>query len=171
MTDQGSQFCKTFIDIAKLNNVMIQRTSMESHHSLSIGVRYHGPLRNTFLKLRSDHSKTNKNVLFRMVNMTMNDTLGPEGIVPSALVFGDLPSIRPFLWSIWHQPTLSKRAEMAYNARKIMTAELTRKKICRALNQNVPKSDGVVHLQGDLVYVWRETPSGSKSGEWTGYLK
>ena len=52
-----------------------------------------------------------------------------------------------------------------------MDADLIRAKVCRALHHKVPKSDGVVQQPDDLVYVWRETPGGGKSGEWTGPLK
>ena len=101
----------------------------------------------------------------------MNDTLGPEGIVPSALAFGEFPSIRTFYGPPDIRPTLTERAEIAHNARKMMASELARTKVRRALNHDVPKSDGVVHQPGNLVYVWCETPSGGKSGEWTEQFK
>ena len=66
MTDQGSQSRITLIDIAKLNDVIIQHTGIESHHSLGIEEQYHVPLCNTFLKLKRDQSKKNKNVLLHM---------------------------------------------------------------------------------------------------------
>ena len=54
MTDQGSQFRKTFVDIVAISDVEIQRTGIESRHNLNIGERYHSSLRNTYIKLKSD---------------------------------------------------------------------------------------------------------------------
>ena len=115
-----------------MNDVNIRRTGIEAHSSLGIGERYHSPLRNTYTKLKTDHPKATRSLLLRMAIKAMNDTLGPEGIVPSALVFGEFPSIRPFFGPPKYRPTPVERAEIAHKARKIMSQELADKKVRRA---------------------------------------
>ena len=76
---------------------ILQKSGTESHNSLGIGERYHYPPRKTFLRLCEDHPRLRKDVLFAIYMKVINDTLGPEGIVPSALVLGEFPSIRAFI--------------------------------------------------------------------------
>lgn len=54
----------------------------------------------------------------------MNDTLGPEGLVPSALVFGEFPSLRSFEGPIIPRPSLSEKALIAQEARRLMSKHL-----------------------------------------------
>lgn len=64
--------------------------------------RYHGPLRCAFLKIRESLSRntTDENCLQLAVN-SLNDTVGPEGLCPTMLVFGTLP------WCNLRTPALS----------------------------------------------------------------
>ena len=99
VTAQGSQFREKSIDIAAMNDAKIQRTGIEAHSSLGIGERYHSPLRNMYTRLKSDNPKATLSLLLRKAVEAMNDTLGPEGIVPSALVFLGIPEYTSFLWT------------------------------------------------------------------------
>eukprot|EP00171_Calliarthron_tuberculosum_P023357 IDg23357t1 len=94
LVDERSAFGKSeaFVSVASLSNVQVESTGIESHNSHSICERYHQPLRNTFRKLRIGHPKAPKKLLLQLSVKSMNDTLGPEGLVPSALVFGEYPS-------------------------------------------------------------------------------
>ena len=50
IVDQGSQFQKTFAELATLHDISVEQTGSESHNSFCIGERYQAPLRNTYLK-------------------------------------------------------------------------------------------------------------------------
>lgn len=65
---------------------------MESHNSLGVGERYHEPLRQIFDKIITDHPQIDPEVALRLTVKSMNDLMGPEGIVPSLLVYGSLPT-------------------------------------------------------------------------------
>lgn len=93
LTDQGSQFGERFIDLAHVSNVEVNRTGIEAHAILGLGERYHGPLRSTFRKIKASRADANKRLALALSVKAMNDTLGPEGLVPSALVFGEFPQI------------------------------------------------------------------------------
>ena len=59
----------------------------------------------------------------------INDTLGPEGKVTSAPVFGEYPSIWSFLGAKLTQTTLTERLSTAKDARKIMSKDMTQVEI------------------------------------------
>ena len=91
LVDEGSNFGKTFVRIAEVTNDAAEPTGIEAHSSLGLGERYHQPLRNTLRKLRREYPKASKELLFSLSVKAMNDTLGPEGLVPTVLVFGEHP--------------------------------------------------------------------------------
>ena len=74
----------------------MQKSESEAKNSFGIGERCHERLRKTFLKLREDFQSLKKDVLLEIATETINEALGTEVIVPSALVFGEFPSIRTF---------------------------------------------------------------------------
>ena len=167
-TDSGSQFRDTFIDICALHDVKVQTTGVESHNSLGIGERYHAPLRNTYRKLKIENGNMQPTLLLQMSVKAMNDTLGPDGIVPSALVFGEFPSLRTFEGPRENRPTLVERARIATQARKIMAQEIAKSKLQRALKHNAPDAADRVFEPGQLVLVWREKIVNNRIGEWLG---
>ena len=95
--DEGTQHSDIFGELSKIYDIDVQKSGTESHNSLGIGERYHDTLRKTFLKLPEDHPNLKKDILLAIAIKAINDTLGPEGIVLSALVFGEFPSIRAFI--------------------------------------------------------------------------
>ena len=64
-----------------------------------------------------------------MAVKAINDTLGPEGIVPSSLVFGEYPSIRSFLGAKLLWPTLAEKASAAQDVRKIMPKHMAQVRV------------------------------------------
>ena len=77
-------------------------------------------------------------LLLALAIKAMNDMLGPEGTVPSALIFGDFPSLTAFEVPIVPRPTLAKRAEAAQEARRCMAKHLSQVRFNRALHHNTP---------------------------------
>ena len=59
----------------------------------------------------------------------MNDTLGPEGIVPSAIVLRDFSSLRSFTGPVVPRPTLAERAEIALEALRYFAKHLAQSKV------------------------------------------
>ncbi len=106
MLDEGSQFRKLFAELSALYDVELGRSGIQSHNSLGIGERYHKPLRDTYRKLKLGHPTMQRQLFLALAIKEMNDTLGPEGFVPSALVFGAFPSLRTFSGPGIPRPTL-----------------------------------------------------------------
>jgi hypothetical protein len=85
----------------------------------------------------------------------MNDTMGPEGLVPTLLVFGIVPRL-----SIGDRPPLNQSERMLAmdNARSEMDAIVSDLRIKRALSiKTTPGAMRVFH-PGELVRVYRERP-------------
>ena len=97
-----------------------------------------------------------RQVLLAPAVKAMNDTLGPEGIVPSSLVFGEYPSLRSFVGPVLPRPSLAVRAEVAQEARQLMAKYMAQVRIVRALKHNTPSATDHVYQPGDKVLVWRE---------------
>ena len=91
MVDQGSYLGKTLATLRALSNVDVKDTGVEVHSSLGLWERYHQPLRNTYRKIMSEHPQTPPASALAASVKAPNDTLGPEGLVPSDLAFGEFP--------------------------------------------------------------------------------
>lgn len=71
--------------------IEIQLSGVESHNAIGIGERYHAPLRRIYLKIRHDTPSVDAEVALKLAIKAMNNTMGPEGLVPSLLLFGIVP--------------------------------------------------------------------------------
>ena len=127
LVDQGSQFGKVFLDVAALLDIKVDSTGIEAHSSLGIGEPYHQHLRQTFRKIMADHKKTDRDLALALAVKAMNDTLGPEGLVPSVLVFGQYPK--------FNIPSSKPSAKTTQISRK-MVAETARKQNGETHGQN-----------------------------------
>ena len=64
----------------------------------------------------------------------MNDTLGPEGLVPSALVFGESPKVYTKSETPDERAVPAIRAKLAHTARSQMAKHMAELRVKRALN-------------------------------------
>lgn len=63
----------------------------ESSHTTVLCLVKHQPHRNTFGKLKIAYPDKGRALLLSFAAKGLNATLGPDGLVPSALVFGEFP--------------------------------------------------------------------------------
>jgi hypothetical protein len=116
--------------------------------------RYHAPLRAAYQKIRSDFGFEPEEALELAVKC-VNDTVGPDGLTPTLLVFGSIP--RPARKV--PADTQIQRVRAMDAARKAVTAEHARQKISFALRYIGPygnERDDLKALErGDPVIVWR----------------
>lgn len=98
----------------------------------------------------------------------INDTLRPECIILSALVFEEFPSLRTFIGPVILRAYLSECAEAAKEARRHMVRKLAQMKIKLSLKQNVPQAAKEINEPVDSVLIWRETLVESRIGECMG---
>ena len=153
LLDQRSHFGQLFIDVAKIHDIKVENKGIEAHSSLGLGERYHLPLRQTFRKIMAQHKKTDCDLALTLSVKAMNDTLGPEGLIPSGFVFGEFPKIRKQGSKPTPRATLLSRKAVAETARKEMEKHIAKMKINRALNHMVPKAANRSYQPGDKVLV------------------
>lgn len=62
---------------------------------MSILERYHKPLRRSYTIIMKERPDTKKSVALQMAVESINDSVGPDGLVPTLPVFGVLPRLGP----------------------------------------------------------------------------
>ncbi len=149
MIDEGAKFRKIFAELARLHDITIEKSGVQSHNSLGIGEIYRKPLRDTNRKLKLYHPTMQRQLLLALSVKAMNDTLGAEGIIPSALVFGEFTSLRTCEGYVIPQPSLTERAEAALNGRRYMAQHLAQTRIQRPLRHNPPSATDRDHRPGE----------------------
>ncbi len=165
---EGSQFRKLFAKLAAIQGVEIGKIGVQSHHSLGIVERYQKLLRDTYRKLKLDHSAMQRQLLLALVVKAVNDTLCPEGIVSSALVFGEFPSLRSLSDPILPRPFLAEHAQAAQESRRHMSQHLARTKIHHAHHHKILQATNKDYQPGKEVLVWIEKIVENHIGEWIG---
>ena len=153
--DAGSAFTSIrWQRLCDMVGTQLQLSGVESHHSLGPGERYHAPLRQVYLKIRHEHPSLDKETALRLAVKALNDTMGPEGLVPSLLVFGVLPRFPAVNTKL---PNQVERMEALKNARAEAAAITAQIRVRKALLAKVPRNVDLVLKRGDLVRVFRET--------------
>jgi len=132
--DQGSQFVSAeFLSNAESDGIKILEAPIESPMTMSHVERYHGPLRVSYLKIRDSlpRNETDADCL-KMAIKAVNDTVGPEGLCPTLLVFGSLPRPARNLPS----ETQIQRADAIERAMKEVRKEQAKRRVAFGLRTN-----------------------------------
>ena len=115
-----------------------------------------------------DHLKLKREFLHSLAIKACNDTLGTEGVVPSALVFREFPSLRSLLRPKVHRATLAEQVQAFLTARKVMAEAQAQSKLKRALKHQSPKMKDHIYSPSYKVLVWREKIVNNRIGEFIG---
>jgi hypothetical protein len=165
--DAGKNFVsKEFQQYARTVGTVTKSVPVETHHSIGIVERYHGPVRRAYQIASEELPDLDRDAALQMAFKAINDTAGPDGIVPTLLVFGAYPRL---VESDAPSPTVSHRATVLKKAMEEVRKLRAKRQVNDALNQrNGPSTSAIKDLPlNSDVLVWRETP-GNKTGRWTG---
>lgn len=155
-TDRGTQFTsKDFSFHLSASGVEQRFTGVESHHSLGANERAHHTIRRIYNKVRRDHPKITQELALAMAQKAMNETTGPDGIVPMLLVYGTMPRCRMAGLATKLQPN-SERFKIMETARKEYTVIVNKERTQRLLKKRIPLAANRRLTIGEKVYVWRE---------------
>lgn len=136
-------------------------TPTESHNSLSICERYHSIIRRVFNRLKCDFPALNNNTKLAVTTHAVNNTAGPDGLVPTLLLFGTTPRISlPNLCNMG--PTNRARFKAMDAARREMETITAQRRVKLALKHNIGP-DSPQYEFGDKVRCYRE-----KHKKWMG---
>ena len=168
LVGQGTNFDDAFKTLGTLANTSVDSTGVETHSSIGLGERYHQPLRQTFRKIMTAHPKTPPARALAASVKAINDKLGPEGLVPSALVFGEFLPVFTKSEAPAARLTLKESASVAQSARKEMGKIMAEMRVRRALHHRTPSAADRFYQPGDQVIVWRDKIVNHRIGEWLG---
>lgn len=163
--DRGSVFTsRAWSKLSTEDGMAIEIVPVESSNSMGAGERYHDPLCCIYLEVMFDHSGSSKELLLALTNKAMNDNCGPEGLVPSFLVYGIVPRLPAASFEL---PDQDVRMSMLETARKEMEEIVTRLRLKTVLKRRAPASAYAVLSEGDPVLVWQKL-SNESVPKWTG---
>ena len=118
--------------------------------------RAHAPLRKAWEILYSELSSfTSEEAILQMAVKAVNDTMGPDGLVPTLLVFGAYPRVTI---DSPPSPTTLKRGEAVHKAMTALRKLAAARQVNEALNARNGPDDGTVlalPLRSEVL-VWRE---------------
>ncbi|KAM4062355.1 reverse transcriptase (RNA-dependent DNA polymerase) [Hirsutella rhossiliensis] len=155
--DAGTNFASMeFRQEAKLMGIKCSQVPVETHWSIGKIERYHAPLRRAYDILNAELSNvTSAEAVLQMAVKAINDTAGPDGIVPTLLVFGAYPRL-----TAESPPSAStlKRSAAMQKAMKTLRQLSAERQVKDALRtRNGPSTADVLSLPlQSEVRVWRE---------------
>ena len=96
--------------------IEIKEVPVEAHNSVGKVERYHAPLRRAYEIIRDEvRDRVNSDSILQMAVKAVNDTAGPNGLIPTLLVFGAYPRMTE---ESAPSPSIIQRAEVIYKAIK-----------------------------------------------------
>jgi Reverse transcriptase (RNA-dependent DNA polymerase) len=170
--DAGTNFAsKEFKQHTNSFAIITKAAPVEAHWSIGIVERYHPVLKRAYtiiIEQLPDLAKTaqGRGFALQMAVKAVNDTAGPDGLVPTLLVFGAYPKMSQLDPPA---PTISQRATAVRKAMEEVSKLRAKRLVQDALNQrNGPNVSNLHNLPiGSKVLTWREGNTG-QSGKWTG---
>jgi hypothetical protein len=144
---------------------ILQIAPVEAHHLIGMVERNHAVLRKVYENLKLDMPALDRDSLLSMSIRAVNDSTGPDGLIPTARVFGILPRLgipgeKP-------TPTMAERVKAIPEATELASREYARRTLTSASrSEPSPNADTVRAVReiiaGSNILVHREN-----SG-WTG---
>lgn len=156
--DAGTNFSASeFKTEAKAYGISCHQVPVEAHWSIGKVERYHTPLRRAHEILRTEltSAQMSPEAILQMAPKSVNDTVGPDGLVPTLLVFGAYPRITT------ESPPSASTIQRAKAIAKTMTELrklMAKRKVNDDLNtRNGPNTEKLLQLPlGSEVCVYRE---------------
>jgi hypothetical protein len=166
-TDAGKNFAsREFRQLARDMGTKVKIVPVEAHNSVGIVERYHPLIRRAYQIITAELPEIGKEMALQMAVKTINDTAGPNGLIPTLLVYGAFPRM-----SELDGPAASVTQRAA--AIRKATAEITKLRAKRQVSDALGTRNGpnvsVLHSLplNSPVLVWREGNTG-QTGSWEG---
>ncbi|EED20782.1 conserved hypothetical protein [Talaromyces stipitatus ATCC 10500] len=155
--DAGTNFAAAeFRTEAKIMGIQCHQVPVEAHNAIGKVERYHTPLRRAYNIILSElGASVDKEIILQMAVKTVNDTVGPDGLVPTVLVFGAYPCMT---YDLPPSALTAKRAQAMRKAMIDLRNTMATRKVNDALKaRNGPIVTETLNLApGTDVQVWRE---------------
>ncbi|KHJ35816.1 hypothetical protein EV44_g3960 [Erysiphe necator] len=152
-------------------SITLKTVPVEAHWSIDLVERYHALLKCSFQIISEELKdlKTGKDVILQMAIKAINDSAGPNGLIPTLQVFGAYPRM---CHSDPPNPSIAQRATAIQKAMNEIKKINCKHLVNNALNQrNGLRTEDIHDLSlNSEVLVWREAKVG-KAGRWDGPFK
>ncbi|KDN64951.1 putative conserved hypothetical protein [Colletotrichum sublineola] len=134
-------------------SIDVKEMPIEAHNSIGKVERYHSPLRRAYKILRDEGIAAE--VALQLAVKAINDTAGPDGFVPTLLVFGAYPRVCD---SPPPSATIARRAEAVRKAMEGVRQIHAKRQVNEAsTTRNGPNATDTVALPlQSMVRVWHE---------------
>ena len=167
--DAGTNFAsKEFRQHVASMGITARSVPVEAHWSVGMIERAHPVLRRAYEIITEElkNETISKHFILQMAVKAVNDTAGPDGLVPTLPVFGAYPRMTE---SDPPTPSIIQRATAIRRAMDEIAKIRAKRQINDALNQRNGPSVMPIHdvPLNSPVLVWREGNAGH-SGKWTG---
>lgn len=162
--DAGKNFmAESFASNADLLHIRTKAVPVESANSMTVVERYHQPIRRAYQTIKSESPDTDDAAALQMAVKAINDSVGPDGLVPTLLVYGALPRL-----GLPHDkpnPSTFQRAAALRKATQEMSKRFAKRQVQSALNsRNGPDVSDVHSIPiGGHALVYRP-----KTDKWEG---
>ena len=170
VADAGKQFTsKEFNQHATTMGIKVKIVPIEAHNSIGIVERYHGPVRRAYSIISTEIQGIDKDMALQMAFKAVNDTAGPNGLVPTLLVYGALPRMVEYDAP---SPTVAQRSAALKKAMAEIQKMRAKRQVTEALKTRNGPSTTEIHdltINSDVL-VWREGNTG-QPGSWEGPYK
>jgi hypothetical protein len=132
---------------------------IKAYNLVRIVEHYYSPLRRIYYIIIAELPDINKDMALQIAFKAINDSIGPNSLIPTLLVF------RAYLYIVESNapnPTVIKRAVALKKAIKEVKKLRAKRQVIDALNmRNRPKITTIYNLPlNSPVLVWREGPIG-----------
>jgi hypothetical protein len=158
VSDAGTNFTSAeFKANARIMAIEVEEIPVESHNSIGKLERYHAPLRRAFHMIAEDlrGQGLSSDHILQMAVKAVNDTAGPDGLVPTLLVFGAYPRLTDMSPP---SPSIAARAAAIRRAMAEVRKVRAKQQVDTALGmRNGPSTLETLNLPLQAeVKVWRE---------------
>ena len=163
--DPGTNFnSDEFRGNAHSMGIEVKQMPVEAHHSIGKVERYHIPLRRAYDILSIEAPQIGREERLQSAVKAVNDTAGPDGLIPTLLVYGAYPRL-----SKEDKPTPSNTARARAIERAMDDVRRSNAKIAITEAIRTTRGPDVAAVLGlplnAKVLVWREKPK-SWTGPW-----
>ena len=143
--DAGKNFAsREFNQYTAAIGTRIKIVPIEAHNSVGIVERYHGPIRRAYLIITAEIPDINRDMGLQMAFKAINDIAGPDGLIPTLLVYGAYPRITendPL------SPSVSQRTIAIRKAMTKLQKIRAKQQVITALNhRNRPNTTSIQEL-------------------------
>lgn len=131
--DAGKNFMtESFATNADLLHIRTKSVPLKSSNFMTIVERYLQPIRRAFSVIRKESAGLDEEFALQMVVKSINDSVGPNGLVPTLLIYGALPRLG--LPHDANKPSIFARAVSLCKATLKMTKFFSRRQVRDAIH-------------------------------------